>query len=412
MSGKKEAFLFVAFLVILAIIAIIKVIIDYYRNKHSKNIDIAIQKHLNREVHSLSNNGYNVKPSLPKDNNISEVIPKDFNSFIPNIDKKEFEKSLYKIYMEIQSASVEFNYDKMRLLMSDELFNTYKSKLEILRLRNSKNILSDFSPLTFKISDINDLNDKLFVEVITVIDCFDYVIDTNTGFVTRGNKYDKIAHDYKLGFAASRDISNNHKCPNCGADLKESQSHECPFCNSIIVSNSHNWVLSAQQTIPQIHRDICELIEKNKLREIDDLSFKISFPDINKENIYNDLSEIYGKFNTYLYSDYELLKSYTTNEFFDECQKHENYLRATGRMHIINDLTIHNLIITNIIPEYNNLIIEAVVVIECCDYIKTTANEILSGDENKQILGNYKLTFHYDSATKKFLLSKKEELIQ
>jgi hypothetical protein len=55
--------------------------------------------------------------------------------------KEEFYKKLFNIYKDVQISWMNFDYDKMKNLVSDEMFNMYHSQLQTLELSNQKNIM-------------------------------------------------------------------------------------------------------------------------------------------------------------------------------------------------------------------------------------------------------------------------------
>lgn len=85
---------------------------------------------------------------------------------------------MFKTFVNIQNAWMDFNYDKLRELCTDELYNSYKTQLEILKAKDGQNIMSDYQNLETKIIDIEVQNGILTMQVFMKVCFFDYVINT------------------------------------------------------------------------------------------------------------------------------------------------------------------------------------------------------------------------------------------
>ncbi len=174
-------------------------------------------------------------------NNIMKVLP-DFN-------KDEFYKMAYNHFVSVQEAWMNFDYDKLRSLLTDELFNTYKSQLKTLSIKKQKNIMTDFEKVDIVINRFQ-VSEKEYAFTVTLrVKFYDYLVDSNDK-VLRGKKNKRMVMTYNLTFVKSKSDKQNN-CPNCGAKLDSSASNVCPYCNSVIVSNTHGYVLSKKEAISQ-----------------------------------------------------------------------------------------------------------------------------------------------------------------
>lgn len=177
--------------------------------------------------------------------NFYEDISEDrLKEIMPDYDIDELKAIAVEKFINIQNAWMEFNYDELRKLCTDELFNSYKIQLETLKLKNGKNIMSDFKSLFCYVTDVRVENNNYIVTFALKIEFYDYVIDTKTEKVTRGNKYDKVTNTYTLEFVKSVSKDEDGKCPNCGAPIKGSASNVCGYCGSTIVKDASDFVLS------------------------------------------------------------------------------------------------------------------------------------------------------------------------
>ena len=141
---------------------------------------------------------------------------------------------------EIEQAIFE-KYDFEKVLLENELYNTYKSQLEVLSIKNGKNIMSDFTLNNIKIFDITEENDLIVVKAYMNVSFYDYVIDCRTAKVTRGRKDVRLTNEYEMIFVKHKHRTVKH-CPSCGSELNGQRI--CPYCRSVVYNNNKGFVLS------------------------------------------------------------------------------------------------------------------------------------------------------------------------
>ena len=173
--------------------------------------------------------------SYPNTKNIKKIIL-DYN-------KETYKELLFDIYKKIQIAWMNFDYNELRKLTTDELYNMYYSQLEALKLKKEQNVMTNFEFFNFCITDIERSDDTIAIKVLMAVSCNDYVINIKNNNVVKGNNKHKILYEYEMTFLSG--IGTNIEfCPNCHAKLDGNASNKCPYCKSIITNNNHSWVLS------------------------------------------------------------------------------------------------------------------------------------------------------------------------
>lgn len=181
-------------------------------------------------------------PKKDKANNekLKELGMEDMDSL-----KQEF----YQKYVDIQNAWMNIEYEKLKPLLTNSLYNMYKSQLKILELKNQKNIMSDFEYIDCKLLKLSQIHNKLQMEIYLNVKMYDYVVDQNN-IVIKGNKNKKINIGYRIIF--EKNISDNlNTCSNCGATMTNNTTNECEYCNSVIIKESNEWVMSKKICIYQ-----------------------------------------------------------------------------------------------------------------------------------------------------------------
>ena len=182
----------------------------------------------------------------------NEMSVEKLKELIPDMTIEKLKNMVYSNFVDIQNAWMNFDYDKLRELCTDELFNTYKAQLETLKLKKGKNIMSSFEMVEVKIIDAKVENEIIILTTYLCVNFYDYVINTETKKVIRGSKYHLVHNNYILTFVKSSKPGNkkkNNKCPNCGTPIKNNASNVCENCKSTIVKDSEEFVLSTKKII-------------------------------------------------------------------------------------------------------------------------------------------------------------------
>ena len=191
-----------------------------------------------KKTNSISSNRI-----MKKTYNISKI---DIKKYFPDKTEDTLAKELYDKFVSVQEAWMNFDYNKLQELCTSELYESYKSDLEILKKENGKNIMSDFKYGSSKIVEISESNNILTVKMLLNVSFYDYVINTETNKVIKGFKDRKYYNDYELDFICTK--TNINKCPNCGATIN-SGDKECNYCHNIIDNNYKDFVLSKKTKI-------------------------------------------------------------------------------------------------------------------------------------------------------------------
>ena len=182
--------------------------------------------------------------SKPK--KIKEMSKEKINEILPNIPIEKLKQELYDKFVKVQEAWMNFDYDNLRKLCNDNIYNTYYEELEALKLKDGQNIMSDFDKVEDKIIDVSNNKDIISIDYYLDVKFYDYVINTKTNNVEKGYDKIKIHNIYKLTFTKSN--NENNTCPNCGAKI-ESGSTKCSHCKAVIVKDSSEFVLSEKRKI-------------------------------------------------------------------------------------------------------------------------------------------------------------------
>lgn len=129
---------------------------------------------------------------------------------IKEIDKdfaeEDFNKKSFEVYKEVQIAWMNFDLNKLKKLISDEMYDKYKVQLEKLKNDKQQNIMEEIEFKKNKITDIEVENNIEIVECEMKVTCIDYIIGEEQK-VKKGKKNKKVQYSYRLLF--NKELKNN-----------------------------------------------------------------------------------------------------------------------------------------------------------------------------------------------------------
>lgn len=175
----------------------------------------------------------------------------EIKKHLPSFDVNQFLSNGFNIYMRIEEAWMNFELDKVRDIITDEMFNMYESQLTSMEMKGEQNIMKDFKLLNSAITNASIQNNMLQVTTRYVIEFYDYIIKKDTKQVVRGNSNRKIRMVYEMTFIEKLEKTKLDKCPNCGAKVDMNSSGICEYCNSKIVDDNTEWVMSKKVSLYQ-----------------------------------------------------------------------------------------------------------------------------------------------------------------
>jgi hypothetical protein len=144
-----------------------------------------------------------------------------------------------------------FKYDDLKKYLSNELYNTYIMQLDALKLKHGQNIMENITLIDSGVLTINLKGNREEVRMMLEIEMKDYVIDTKTNKVTRGDNRVTNHIKYEITLERIVDSKGVKFCPNCGAELKKGGTERCSYCASIIVNNSEEFVMTKKENVGQ-----------------------------------------------------------------------------------------------------------------------------------------------------------------
>ncbi len=165
--------------------------------------------------------------------------------FFPNLTEAQLLDILEKKFVDVQNAWMNFDYSALEKLCTKELYESYKSDLEILNSKGQKNVMSNFKRCSIDITDIKEENGLVTVSIYLHMSFYDYVIDVNSDKVVRGKANFVHHNQYRIDYVISKNYEG--KCLNCGAEINGEA--KCPYCNTPVSDTYKDFVMSKKSRI-------------------------------------------------------------------------------------------------------------------------------------------------------------------
>lgn len=169
---------------------------------------------------------------------------KNFAPSIP-VDDQEILNKCYQVYHDIQDAYIDFDYDALHELVTDKLFNSYQTKIEELKYKDEKKVMTNFGYGGGHIINIFQKDGFDCIEVEINVAFYDYIVDKSQKIV-KGTDKNKVLMTYNMVFEIHKELED--KCFNCGEKV-EANTAICPHCNTPSPNVNKKLKLAKQKTI-------------------------------------------------------------------------------------------------------------------------------------------------------------------
>ena len=198
----------------------------------------------------------NIPPMFPY--NATEQITEFIKQNDENFDTEQFLLWAKNIFITIQTAWVQRDWEKIRTIEKEELFEQHNTQLqEYIRLGRI-NIMENINVIDAYLHKlvIDENFENLTVSLRATMN--DYIINEKNGKVLMGNKNEVFDTIYQMTFTRRKGIKTNlinglivNVCPHCGATVESASAGVCQYCGSVVHSGEFNWVLSNLESVDE-----------------------------------------------------------------------------------------------------------------------------------------------------------------
>lgn len=167
----------------------------------------------------------------------------------PDFSEENFIRRAETAFMTIQRCWSDQSLTPMKQFVSNGLFSRFEIQIDMQKREGFRNQLEGINILSSSIACISsdNLYDRIDVAFTAKIE--DKDVDLKDGKVLRRNESGPFVEYWtflRRGGARSQNKDGliEGRCPNCGGDLKISESGNCEFCKSFVVGGQYDWVLT------------------------------------------------------------------------------------------------------------------------------------------------------------------------
>ena len=198
----------------------------------------------------------NVPPMFPY--NATEQITEFIKQNDENFDTEQFLLWAKNIFITIQTAWAQRDWEKIRTIEKEELFEQHNTQLQEYNRLGRINIMENINVIDAYLHKlvIDENFENLTVSLRATMN--DYIINEKNGKVLMGNKNEVFDTIYQMTFTRRKGIKTNlinglivNVCPHCGATVESASAGVCQYCGSVVHSGEFNWVLSNLESVDE-----------------------------------------------------------------------------------------------------------------------------------------------------------------
>lgn len=245
-SGRK---LLIIIIIVVGVTSVIKTKTRYPNNHSPFYTSNNASSNANRKYSTFATKVYTTNVhDVPQ----THIYADKIKQIDPLFSEEKFLAWAKDLYVKLQHAWTDRNWEEMRPFETEELFEQHFAQIQGYIRSNTINVVDRISVNYATIYNFKQTEEKDIVEVALKATKQDYVIDATTKELVEGNKYQYRVTVYKMTFERTKGMLTTEateeldakNCPNCGAPLDMTSAGKCDYCGSIVTTGNHDWVLS------------------------------------------------------------------------------------------------------------------------------------------------------------------------
>jgi len=167
----------------------------------------------------------------------------------PSFSIDSFSEHVRVVFLALQKAWTEMNWENARAYETDHLFSTHRFWMDQYKAEGLRNVLDRIE--IQKVQVVKVEQDAYFEAVTARIHAsmLDFVQDPSGKVVSGSARKPRVFSEYwtfirRSGATVAEDTASD-QCPSCGAELSVSQAGVCEYCGTKVVTGEFGWVLSS-----------------------------------------------------------------------------------------------------------------------------------------------------------------------
>lgn len=179
--------------------------------------------------------------------------------------KDTYAMAIYELYRDIIESVQNENYEFLRDVLADEIYNSYLLGIKLSKDRQVKNIVSDMKPIFTRLISLV-LKDNVEVAKVWIrVSYIEYALDTTPlteeqrqvvkgDRIVGGSKTRRLEREYILTLVKTHTPKESIACPSCGYVTNVILRNQCARCGISIVNRRFHWVVIAKEEKPLSHQ--------------------------------------------------------------------------------------------------------------------------------------------------------------
>lgn len=177
----------------------------------------------------------------------------------PAFDEDRFISYTKKVYLKLQSAWTDKDWESVRSLESASLFEQHKSQLQEYIRSQTTNVLERVRVENVKIKNFY-ANPNGYDTLVVILSSTlrDYIRDDQSQRIIEGDPSQELFTVYQLNFIRphgsqtqtdTAEAVSSDSCPNCGAPLTAADTSQCGYCGAAVSRTSSQWLLDTYDVV-------------------------------------------------------------------------------------------------------------------------------------------------------------------
>lgn len=114
----------------------------------------------------------------------------------------------FNLLTELEIAKMNLDLDKIKIIVSNNVFELYFKKINTLKSNKQKEIFKDIKLINSYITNIKNLNDFEIINLRITIECFNYILNSNNKIIS-GKYATKLLKTYEMDIKKSLNNENH-----------------------------------------------------------------------------------------------------------------------------------------------------------------------------------------------------------